>query len=191
MPEVYARFEQLLHGDVSQLTSSFGLHPALTLRLPRIAIPVPAPRGTGRIEHLRIRRSSLVVSRQPTAVADDQRRRTNDRIYRLLYWNRFLAPFWPYFFRSLPRESRVTMPSALSFLRISTLNIMSARAMPSFTASAWPFTPPPETRATTLKVLAVSVESNGCFAAERCAGVTKYSSKARPLILNSPLPGRR
>jgi hypothetical protein len=44
MPEVNARFEQLLHGDVSQLTSSFGLHPALTLRLPRIAIPVPVPK---------------------------------------------------------------------------------------------------------------------------------------------------
>jgi hypothetical protein len=41
MPEVDARFEQLLHGDISQLTSSFGLHPALTLRLPRIAIPAP------------------------------------------------------------------------------------------------------------------------------------------------------
>jgi hypothetical protein len=38
---VYARFEQLLHGDISQSTSSFGLHPALTLRLPRIAIPAP------------------------------------------------------------------------------------------------------------------------------------------------------
>jgi hypothetical protein len=55
MPEVDARFEQLLHGDVSQLTSSFGLHPALTLGLPRIAIPVPAPRGPGRIEHPKTR----------------------------------------------------------------------------------------------------------------------------------------
>src|ERR1700688_4333814 len=90
MPEVDARFEQLLHGDVSQLTSLFGLHPALTLRLPRIAIPVPAPRGSGRIEHLKNRRSSLVVSRQPTAVANGQRRRTNDRIYRFEYWKRFL-----------------------------------------------------------------------------------------------------
>src|SRR6202035_2485450 len=41
MPEVDARFEQLLHGNGSQLTSSFGLHPALTLRLLRIAIPAP------------------------------------------------------------------------------------------------------------------------------------------------------
>jgi hypothetical protein len=41
MPEVNPRFEQFLHGDVSQLTSSFGLHPALTRRLLRIAIPAP------------------------------------------------------------------------------------------------------------------------------------------------------
>lgn len=32
--------------------------------------------------------------------------------YRLLYWNRFLAPGCPYFFRSLMRESRVNSPSA-------------------------------------------------------------------------------
>jgi hypothetical protein len=41
MPEVNPCLEQPLHGNVSQLTSSFGLHPALTLRLPRIAIPGP------------------------------------------------------------------------------------------------------------------------------------------------------
>ena len=29
------------------------------------------------------------------------------------------------------------------------------------------------------------------LAADRCAGVTKYSSKARPFTLKSPLPGRR
>jgi hypothetical protein len=56
---VDARFEQLLHGDISQSTSSFGLHPALTLRLPRIAIPVPAPRGPGRIEHLQTKSHSV------------------------------------------------------------------------------------------------------------------------------------
>jgi hypothetical protein len=44
MPEVHTRFEQLLHGNICQLTSLFGLHPALTLGLPRIAIPVPVPR---------------------------------------------------------------------------------------------------------------------------------------------------
>ena len=68
---------------------------------------------------------------------------------------------------------------------------MRARAMPSFTASACPFTPPPETRAKTLKVAAVSVESNGCRALERCDSVTKYCSNGRPLILNSPVPGRK
>jgi hypothetical protein len=41
MPEVNSSFEQFLHGDVSQSTSSFGLHPALTRRLLRIAIPAP------------------------------------------------------------------------------------------------------------------------------------------------------
>src|SRR5439155_22876155 len=109
--------------------------------------------------------------------------------YLLLYWNRFLAPFCPYFLRSLERESRLTNPSALSFLRSSASNSMSARAIPSFTASAWPFTPPPETLAMTLNPAAVSVDSNGCFAAERCAGVTKYCSNGRPLTLNSPPPG--
>jgi hypothetical protein len=38
MPEVNARLEQLLHGDISQLTSSFGLHPERQKRPPRIAI---------------------------------------------------------------------------------------------------------------------------------------------------------
>jgi hypothetical protein len=40
MPEVDARFEQLLHGDVSQSTSLFGLHRSLTSKLLPIAIPV-------------------------------------------------------------------------------------------------------------------------------------------------------
>ena len=75
------------------------------------------------------------------------------------------------------------MPSAFSFLRSSMLNSISARAMPSFTASAWPFTPPPETRATTLNVAAVSVETSGCFALERCAAVTKYCSKGTSVDL--------
>src|SRR5437016_288632 len=124
-----------------------------------------------------------------------QKRRTKVRLYadhyRLLYWKRFLAPFCPYFLRSLPRESRVTMPSAFSFLRNSALNCINARARPSFIASAWPLTPPPETLATTLKELAVSVDNKGCRALERWASVTKYSLNGRPLILYSPVPGRR
>jgi hypothetical protein len=79
MPEVDARFEQLLHGNVSQLTSSFGLHPA-ALRLPRIAIPAPYREAQEELNTSKNRRSSLVVSRQPAAVANDQRRRTNNRI---------------------------------------------------------------------------------------------------------------
>src|SRR5579885_50487 len=118
-------------------------------------------------------------------------RRSQLEAHRFENWNRFLAPFWPYFLRSLPRESRVTMPSLFSFLRNSALNCIRARASPSFIASAWPFTPPPETLATTLKVAAVSVESRGCRALARCASVTKYSLNGRPLTLYSPLPGRR
>jgi hypothetical protein len=41
MPEVNTCFEQLLHGDVSQSTSSFGLHPMPKTNLLRIPIPVP------------------------------------------------------------------------------------------------------------------------------------------------------
>src|SRR5438128_7812395 len=107
-----------------------------------------------------------------------QKRRTKVRLYadhyRLLYWKRFLAPFCPYFLRSLPRESRVTRPSAFNLPRNSALNCINARAIPSFTASAWPRTPPPSTLATMLNETAVSVDANGAFAAERCAGVTKY-----------------
>src|SRR5438876_8227036 len=100
-----------------------------------------------------------------------QKRRTKVRLYadhyRLLYWKRFLAPFCPYFLRSLPRESRVTMPSAFNFLRNSALNCINARAIPSFTASACPRTPPPSTLAITLNDAAESVEAKGAFAAER------------------------
>ena len=38
----------------------------------------------------------------------------NPKPYRLLNWKRLRAPFCPYFFRSLARGSRVTMPSAFS-----------------------------------------------------------------------------
>jgi hypothetical protein len=38
---------------------------------------------------------------------------------------------------------------------------------------------------------AISDDASGAFAADRCAGVTKYSSKARPFTLKSPLPGRK
>ena len=94
----------------------------------RIAIPVPAPRGTGRIEHLK-------------PVASGQLSVASTRVlgtphYRFENWNRFRAPFWPYFFRSLPRESRVTMPSDFSLPRSSALNCIRARAIPSLTASA-------------------------------------------------------
>src|SRR6202035_1938608 len=155
----------------------------------------PAPRGAGRIEHLK--NQSFVVGLQSSAKAkpkqpchserSEESRSARTHPYRLLYWNRFRAPFCPYFLRSFERESRLTIPSAFSFLRSSRLNSMRARAMPSFTASAWPFTPPPLTRARTLNVATVSVESNGCFALERCDSVTKYCSKGRPLTLKSPL----
>jgi hypothetical protein len=41
------------------------------------------------------------------------------------------------------------------------LNSMSARAMPSLTASAWPRTPPPSTLAMMLKDAPVSVDASG------------------------------
>jgi len=41
VPEVDARFEQLLHGDNSQSTSSIGLHLSRALRPLQIAIPAP------------------------------------------------------------------------------------------------------------------------------------------------------
>jgi hypothetical protein len=42
-----------------------------------------------------------------------------------------------------------------------------------------------------LNEAAASDDANGAFAADLCAGVTKYSSKARPFTLKSPLPGRK
>src|SRR5207244_10489270 len=80
------------------------------------------------------------------------------RYYRFEYWKRFLAPFCPYFLRSFLRESRLIRPSDFSFLRSSELNCSNARAIPSFTASACPATPPPETLAITVKVLTVSLD---------------------------------
>src|SRR6185369_10237788 len=53
MPEVNTRFEQLFHGDVSQTTSSLVCIRELSRSTSRITIPVPAPRSTGRIEHLK------------------------------------------------------------------------------------------------------------------------------------------
>src|SRR6202522_1042351 len=156
----------------------------------RIAIPVPAPRGTGRIEHLK-----TVISGQLLVASESQEPCHSDPLtkargggilvlpgtgysqpgtYRLLNWNRLRAPFCPYFLRSFPRESRVTMPSDFNLPRSSALNCIRARAIPSFTASAWPRTPPPRTLATMLNAVAVSVAGSGAFAAERWAGVTKY-----------------
>jgi hypothetical protein len=43
VPEVNARFEQLLHCDIRQSTSSVGLHP--DAKRPRIAIPVHPASG--------------------------------------------------------------------------------------------------------------------------------------------------
>src|SRR3954465_11723521 len=85
--------------------------------------------------------------------------------YRFENWKRLRAPFWPYFLRSLPRASRERNPSAFKALRNSALNSSSARAIPIFTASAWPLTPPPETLAITLNVVEVSEVCSGRRAA--------------------------
>jgi len=50
-------------------------------------------------------------------------------VYRFEYWNRFLAPFCPYFFRSLTRESRVSKPSFFKGVRRGWLSSTSARAI--------------------------------------------------------------
>ena len=50
-------------------------------------------------------------------------------VYRFEYWNRFLAPFCPYFFRSLTRESRVSKPSFFKGARRGWLSTINARAI--------------------------------------------------------------
>src|SRR5579875_272728 len=64
-------------------------------------------------------------------------------LQRLLNWKRLRAPFWPYFFRSCWRASRVKKPSSFSLPRSSELNSISARAIPSLAAPACPEIPPP------------------------------------------------
>ena len=49
--------------------------------------------------------------------------------YRFEYWNRFLAPFCPYFLRSLTRESRVSKPSFFKGVRRGWLSTTNARAI--------------------------------------------------------------
>ena len=50
-------------------------------------------------------------------------------VYRFEYWNRFLAPFCPYFFRSLTRESLVSKPSFFKGVRRGWLSTTNARAI--------------------------------------------------------------
>jgi hypothetical protein len=78
MPEVDARFEQLLHSNVSQSTSSFSLHRSLALRPLAIAIPVPAPRSTGRIEHLQNRPSAISLQPKLLSFRAARNRRLRD-----------------------------------------------------------------------------------------------------------------
>src|SRR5438105_586406 len=82
--------------------------------------------------------------------------------YRLLYWKRFRAPGWPYFFRSLMRGSRVSSPSALSVERRFGSTSSKALEIPCRTAPAWPDGPPPRTLARTSNLPARSVRLSGC-----------------------------
>jgi len=147
MPEVNTRFEQLLHGDVSQTTSFLVCIPCSVANSGLLSRPRTGARedwtaiGSGFLSEKPKPKTlaiplSLAKPRgnviQPGSPAGSLR----EANYRLLNWKRFLAPFWPYFLRSLPRASRLTSPSDFNFLRSSTLNCMRARAMPSFTASA-------------------------------------------------------
>ena len=63
--------------------------------------------------------------------------------YRFEYWNRFLAPFCPYFLRSFTLESRVSRPSFFSGARSGWLRLTRARAMAWRSAPACPVGPPP------------------------------------------------
>src|SRR5215467_4550589 len=64
---------------------------------------------------------------------------------RLENWNRFRAPFCPYFFRSLARGSRVTNPAFFNRVLKSTFKSISASVIPCRTAPACPAMPPPST----------------------------------------------
>src|SRR5258708_15589018 len=86
--------------------------------------------------------------------------------YRLLYWKRLRAPGWPYFLRSLMRESRVSRPSALSVGRKLASTVSSARARLWLTAPAWPVGPPPETLMRASYLSAVPVTTKGWVRSE-------------------------
>ncbi len=102
------------------------------------------------------------------------------------------APFCPYFLRSLPRESRVTMPSAFSFLAQLDIELHQGAGNAQLYRIGLAVHAAAETLAITLNVAAVSVESQRRLR----RGALRLESQnilrtARPLTLNSPLPGRR
>src|SRR5436189_5301834 len=146
MAEVDARFEQLLHGDVSQSTSFVDLHPA---HIEQDCYSRPRTcSSTGRIEHLS---SFSAISYQLNLKARSLRLAVwpprRRRYYRFEYWKRFVAPFCPYFLRSFLRDSRLMRPADFSFLRSTDSNCRNAPALASSTASAAPETRRPETSA--------------------------------------------
>ena len=61
----------------------------------------------------------------------------------MLNWNRLRAPASPYFLRSLPRGSRVSIPAFFSGARSSGFASTRARAIPRRSAPACPEMPPP------------------------------------------------
>src|SRR5262249_13833015 len=77
------------------------------------------------------------------------------QLYLLENWKRLRAPGCPYFLRSFMRGSRVRKPSFFKVPRSSVLNSTSARAMPCWTAPAWPCGPPPSTRTRTSNLFRV------------------------------------
>ena len=68
---------------------------------------------------------------------------------RFEYWGALRAFFRPYFLRSVARASRVRKPAFFSGGRSVSSSSISARAMASRSAPAWPVTPPPCSRAMT------------------------------------------
>src|SRR5574341_62763 len=76
-------------------------------------------------------------------------------------WKRALAPFWPYFLRSLVLGSRVSRPSFLSLTFASVSTARSALEIPCRTAPACPEEPPPTTDTSTSYLSTAPVTSKG------------------------------
>ena len=85
---------------------------------------------------LRISNFELRISEFVLRLNSQSEIRNSQLIYRLENWKRLRAPFWPYFFRSLMRGSRVINPACFNCGRRSALNSSNARVIPCRIAPA-------------------------------------------------------